>query len=422
MLREEIQKLALDLATKAYTNRAESPVEVSSEGAQEAVKKSLDNLSIFVEQLKKQGKKIYLAIEFGIGHAERYRFYQITNLLVKEGFREYDPDAIYIVVGIDGEFRNERMLNTLEELFYDSDRRPYTLVNEDNLREDSRRFQVGPLPGAEVEVREGQANLFSFEVKEREQDIIPNGPNITKKNTNKKGPQERKLQFYVYFIQHLIKSSYYNDCKDVVLYHKAQQSPTIKYFSRFSAPVFPFWQALHSLSKKEISKIYYANIAHYESNGFEYIGGAYRKGVRFYQLRTNKFSEKMSEIWYMLLKVKETQGTPSFIIDLDLGSNRTFDTQGPLNVVPLTEELSFKKEDEIPRIAISRNTYSSNANFITHIGEASFDPGTPQRIEAINWESLCEHLVNGGGRTKKAKRRSNKTKKRRNSRVNSRAN
>jgi hypothetical protein len=183
--------------------------------------------------------------------------------------------------------------------------------NKELLEEDSRRFQVTPLPGEETDVSKGNANLYFFQV---EEDLILDDrlynneaifnllDNVTKRERNS---STRKLNFYTYFVKHYIDTSYFKECDMAVTYYKAQQSETIRQFSRNSVPRLPFWKMLRSLCHSSFSKIYYANIAHFETNSVGYIGGEVKKGCGINQLRENKYSEKMSEIWHILLNIAE---------------------------------------------------------------------------------------------------------------------
>lgn len=419
---EEIQKYARELAAKAYTHRAgEYPEEISSEMEQANVKQSLEDLSIFIGQCTKAGKKVVLSIEFGIRRFANFRFNQITNVLLKEGFAQYDEDVLFVILGIDADFDNRTMLRTMEELTEGALSARYKLVNKQSLEQDSRRFQVTPLPGEEIDVSKGNANLYFFEVEKKQEDLILRNDeeeSIERNNIKQTMNEPRKkLSFYTYFIKHHINTSYFKDCDEAVLYHKAQQSESIKRFSRNSVPTLPFWKGLQNICRMSLYRIYYANFAHFESNGQGYLGGIYKKGLVYEQLRLNKFSERMSEIWNILLDVG---ATPVFLIDLDLVSNKTFETAVSHTVERLTDELMFKKQDETIRMAISRDRFDSQDDFTSVLSRnPPRYPATPVVIESIDWDSVCpdppeeeEELVNGGGKRRKTKKRSNKTKSR----------
>lgn len=396
------EEIVRELANKAYTRRKEY-----DEGKQND-KESLEELSTFVQQLMEAGKKVVLSIEFGIRRFERNRFRQITEHLAKDYFSTYDKDTVYVILGVDGDFTNESMLETLNELRESPLSEPYNLIN---IREPSD-FQVRPLPGNEAEVQEGTCNVYSFEIEKRGQMNIQNVP--PKYNTRKRTQESKKMKVYTYFMKKTIKSSYFTNCKHYVLYHKAQQSASIRDFSRNSIPDLPFWKGIETLCGHPYKKIVYTNIAHLDTNGMDYIPSI-QKVINMRQLRLNKFSEQFSEIWYILLNV-HTNGTPVLLLDLDLQSNRTYEIEEGGVFVPLSTALKFKKQDESTRIGIAAGTYDSIMAFM-EINPPSYQ--WPRlAVSAFDWDSLCPdapEVVNGGGKRKtkkyKYKKRASKTKK-----------
>jgi hypothetical protein len=418
--RMSVEGFAEELAAKAYTRRAaDHPEEISSEMEQTLAKESLEDLSVFIQQLTDAGKKVVLSIEFGICRFERFRFYQITNLLIKNAFQNYDEEIVYVILGVDSEFTNEKMLRTMQEVLDEPLRGGYELVDKDTLHEYPNLFQVTPLLDGDKEVVKGTSNLYSFKVEESEEDlnaIYGEPPILPDRNEFPK----RTIPFYTYFLKHTIQTSYFHCGDDATLYYKAQKSATVKHFSRKSKPILPFWKGLEALCLKGLYKIFYANIAHYDGPNPGFVGGAVKRGYRARaHLRTNKYSEKMSEIWYILFTVRRRKGTPTYIVDLDLESNRTFQTEDPVQLVRLTDALSFKKEDEVVRIQFTKDQFASMMDFIMREpGTVEFDNRT---VAEIDWNEVCPDppdaaAANGGRRkrkTKKSKKHSTKTKRRR---------
>lgn len=414
-----------ELAENTY-NRRSHPEELDQS---ELAKKGLTELSTFIQQLRKRGKNVIFSIEFGIMKAYNLRFNQIFRVILNNFFENYDENAVLVILGIDDGFTNDRMKETMGELLLNQDF--YELENID----DESDFQVRPLPGNEAEVVQGTANVYSCVAKEKRE------PNNPAPNANNKRVQPvKKLQVYSYLMKYFIPSSYFTECMKFVAYHKAQKSLTISDFSRNSKPVLPFWKGLFTLClENSFSKLFYTNIAHFETNGLVILPEI-RKVFSEYQLRENKFSELMSEIWYILFKVKERNATPIKLLDLDLETNRTFATDPAKTIVDLVNDLSFQYSDEIARVKQIRGNYDTIMEFVGEgrIPRASdFEPFTPN---AIDWNEFCPdppvsdnngpheeggnngalpfqlNLAYGGRRkksrkTKKSKKRSKKTRK-----------
>ena len=433
----DIRQYLQTLAVNAYEGRQ---LQLAEDEDTNLIK-SLEDLKSFCSELIFDGKKVVLSIEFGIRKFERYRFAQLVNLLAKKHFSKYEEneDVVYVILGVDADFDNSSMRATLGELL-DGLSESYRLVGAASQDD----FQVRPLPGEEVGVVSGTSNVYSFVLEEKEVENIYEGggkitsnnrkiSNTTRKNKEKKGSKPPKtMSVCTYLIKHFIKSSYFTNCSELSLYHKAQQSSTIQHFARHSVPVLPFWRKLLELCMElPFKSIFYANFTHLETNGLFY-DDSFQKVFSMYQVRINKFSEKMSELWYILFQALDT--TPVFVFDTDLTPSflydlppyRTFDTQGVSRILPLTEDLAFYKQEEATRFRISENVFNSIEEFTNQRNvRPSMIPFNPV---GINWNTFCNDALQNvavaagqgnehQGGTRKRKARAQKKKRTRRSRA-----
>jgi hypothetical protein len=428
-MNRSIRQPLTELATNAYRGR----LNPAPEDEDANLTKSFTDLNTFCGQLIEEGKKVVLSIEFGIRRFERNRFSSLVNLLAQDHFSNYNKDRVHVIFGVDGDFDNYSMLRTMGELLDGGLSRKYKLLQIHREEDFKVRENVQDEEREDPNVVNGTTNVYSFllEEKQRRDNLIRNNNNLVPNNNTRKQNNQREqkiMNVCVVFLKHTIKSSYFNvdgeTCQDFALYHKAQQSRSIKHFSRGSVPMLPFWTNLQALCLgHRFESIYYGNFAHLDTLAVEY-NSTLRKAFFLRNLTLNKFSERMSEIWYILFQALAS--TPIKLFDLDIVRggefrlNRTFETQSDRKVIPLTEGLEFHKRDESARMKVSGRDVASFDELMTtrDIPQIDFDPFH------YRWDELCPDILqelpaeqNGNGNVQGGRRKRKTHKKRRTRRL-----